>query len=94
MSKDWTPAELAAASDAMKRAGQPSYEQFCTELNSAALKQKVVKVTLADGDTITTRINGTEEDIRQHYLVGSALNTGTVNDKMVVIVAVDILDGD
>lgn len=30
MSRDWTPAELAAASDAMKAAGHMSYEEFCS----------------------------------------------------------------
>lgn len=52
---------------------------------------RLVRVTLADGNTITTRINGTDEDIRQYYRVGSFLNVGTVYDDMVKIVAVDIL---
>ena len=34
MSKDWTPEELAAASEAMKAAGNMSYEEFCEELNT------------------------------------------------------------
>lgn len=34
MSKDWTPEELAAASKAMKAAGNMSYEEFCEELNT------------------------------------------------------------
>ena len=29
---------------------------------------KTVKVTFADGNTILTNINGTEEEIRQYYL--------------------------
>ena len=32
MSKDWTPAELQAASEAMKAAGHMGYEDFCEEL--------------------------------------------------------------
>lgn len=33
MSKDWTPEELQAASQAMKEAGHLSYEEFCVELD-------------------------------------------------------------
>lgn len=35
MSKDWTPEELQAASQAMKEAGHLSYEEFCEELDRA-----------------------------------------------------------
>lgn len=38
MSRDWTPDELAAASDAMKAAGHMSYEEFCTEMDKAPVK--------------------------------------------------------
>lgn len=38
MSKDWTPAELQAASAAMKAAGHMSYEEFCDELAKNPLK--------------------------------------------------------
>ncbi len=31
MSRDWTPAELQAASEAMKASGNLSYEEFCEE---------------------------------------------------------------
>ena len=37
MSKDWTPTELQAASEAMKTAGHMSYEEFCEELKSKPL---------------------------------------------------------
>ena len=33
MSKDWTPAELTAASSAMKKMGYLSYEEFCSFLD-------------------------------------------------------------
>lgn len=91
MSKDWTPDELQAASAAMERAGHPSYDEFCAELEKLGNFGRLVRVTLADGNTITTRINGTDEEIRQYYRVGSLLNVGTVYDDMVKIVAVDIL---
>ena len=32
MSRDWTPEELQAASEAMKVAGHMSYEEFCEQL--------------------------------------------------------------
>lgn len=33
MSRDWTPEELQAVSQAMKEAGNMSYEEFCDELD-------------------------------------------------------------
>ena len=35
MSRDWTPAELQAVSQAMKAAGHMSYEEFCEDLERA-----------------------------------------------------------
>lgn len=90
MSKSWTPEELAAASAAMKAEGHMSYEEFCAYLERCT--EKVVVVHLADGDAITTRIHGTEQDIRDYYRIGSCLNMGTVGDRLVEIVAVDIVD--
>ena len=34
MSRDWTPEEIQAASDAMKAAGHMSYEEVCAELDA------------------------------------------------------------
>lgn len=90
MSRDWTPAELQAASAAMKAQGNMSYEEFCQHLELCT--EKVVVVHLADGDTITTRIHGTDEDIRAYYRVGSVLNMGGEHDRLVEIVAVDIME--
>lgn len=90
MSKSWTPEELAAASAAMKAEGHMSYEEFCAYLERCT--EKVVVVHLADGDTITTRIHGTDEDIRAYYRVGSALNMGAERDRLVEVVAVDIME--
>lgn len=90
MSRDWTPDELQAVSAAMKAKGEMSYEEFCQHLELCT--EKVVAVHLADGDTITTRIHGTDEDIRAYYRVGSRLNLGTGCDRLVEIVAVDIED--
>lgn len=90
MSKSWTPEELAAASAAMKAEGHMSYEEFCAYLERCT--EKVVVVHLADGDTITTRIHGTEQDIRDYYRIGSCLNMGAAGDRLVEIVAVDIVD--
>lgn len=90
MSKSWTPDELAAASAAMKAEGHMSYEEFCAYLERCT--EKVVVVHLADGDAITTRIHGTEQDIRDYYRIGSCLNMGAAGDRLVEIVAVDIVD--
>ena len=90
MSKSWTPEELAAASAAMKAEGHMSYEEFCAYLERCT--EKVVVVHLADGDTITTRIHGTDEDIRDYYRSGSMLNMGAGYDRLVEVVAVDITE--
>lgn len=90
MSKSWTPEELAAASAAMKAEGHMSYEEFCAYLERCT--EKVVVVHLADGDAITTRIHGTEQDIRDYYRIGACLNMGAAGDRLVEIVAVDIVD--
>ena len=90
MSKDWTPEDLVAASAAMKARGEMSYEEFCAHLELCT--EKVVAVHLADGDTITTRIHGTEQDIRDYYRIGSCLHMGAAGDRLVEIVAVDIED--
>lgn len=90
MSKSWTPEELAAASAAMKAEGHMSYEEFCAYLERCT--EKVVVVHLAGGDAITTRIHGTEQDIRDYYRIGSCLNMGAAGDRLVEIVAVDIVD--
>lgn len=90
MSRDWTPDELQAVSAAMKAKGEMSYEEFCRHLELCT--EKVVAVHLADGDTITTRIHGTEADIRAYYRVGSMLNMGTERDRLVEVVGVDITE--
>ena len=90
MSRDWTPAELQAASNAMKAHGEMGYEEFCRYMELCT--EKVVVVHLAEGDTITTRIHGTDEDIRAYYRVGSVLNMGAERDRLVAVVAVDIME--
>lgn len=90
MSKDWTPAEIQAVSAAMKAKGDMSYEEFCAYLEQCT--EKVVVIRLADGDTITTRIHGTDEDIRAYYRIGSTLNMGAERDQLVAVVEVDIME--
>lgn len=90
MSRDWTPAELQAVSATMKAKDEMSYEEFCRHLELCT--EKVVVVHLAGGDTITTRIHGTEADIRAYYQIGSILNMGTERDHLVEIVGVDIIE--
>lgn len=90
MSRDLTPAELQAVSAAMKAKGEMSHSEFCRHLELCT--EKVVAVHLADGDTITTRIHGTEEEIRAYYRIGSVMNTGAEHDRLVEIVEVDIIE--
>jgi len=51
-----------------------------------------VKVSFADGDTITTRINGTEQEIRDWYAVGSVFNLGSVDDNMQRVTGIEFLN--
>lgn len=52
---------------------------------------KHVKITLADGDTFNTSINGSDEMIYDYYKIGSVVNMGTENDRLVKIVKCEIL---
>ena len=47
MSKDWTPEERQAASDAMERAGHMSYEEFTAEV---AAMDKIVRFSRRQRD--------------------------------------------
>lgn len=49
---------------------------------------KTVKITLASGNTFTTRINATDEVIKRYYAIGSVTGFDN-NDK---ITAVEILN--
>lgn len=91
MSRDWTPAELQAASATMKAEGHMSYEEFCADLER---KAKTARVTFENGNVITTRMNASEETIREYYKVGSQMNIGTVHDDFETIASVDIIDSD
>lgn len=51
----------------------------------------VVKVTFANGDHLTTRINGTEDEVKAYYL-GQLFNIGmNGDDDMQKAVAVEFL---
>jgi hypothetical protein len=39
-------------------------------------------VTYGDGTVVTTRINGTEDSIKQYYAVGRHFNIGRVRDNV------------
>lgn len=51
---------------------------------------KTAHITFDNGDTITTSINGTDDEIRAYYL-GKWFNLGTVDDDMHKAVSVDVL---
>lgn len=52
----------------------------------------LVHITFANGDTITTRFAGTEEQARRYYAPGHSLNIGTVDDNIQPITAVEVLE--
>lgn len=47
-----------------------------------------IKVYFEDGNNLTTRFNGTFEEVKSYY-VGNRFNFGVVEDKMVKCIAVD-----
>lgn len=56
---------------------------------------RTARITFDDGRTITTNINGTDEEIRDYYLGaqgGSWFNFGIDHDDMHRAVAVDVID--
>jgi hypothetical protein len=53
---------------------------------------RLVRITFADGNTITTRINGTEQEIRDYYKIGSKFNLGTVGDDLQSVVDVEFVN--
>lgn len=52
---------------------------------------RTVKVSYSNGDTITTGINGTDEEIRQYFAVGRAFNMGVDDDLMARVTDVEFL---
>ena len=51
---------------------------------------RTVKVTFGNGDSLTTCINGTEEQIRAYY-VGKWFNLGTDADDMQQAISVEFI---
>lgn len=52
---------------------------------------RTVKVVFKNGDSITTRINGTEDEISTYY-VGKVFNIGSVEDDLQKVIGVEFLD--
>ncbi len=54
---------------------------------------KTAIVKFDNGDSITTGINGTDEEIREYYKIGRMFNLGDINgdDLMARVESVDIL---
>lgn len=50
-----------------------------------------VKAIFADGDSIITRINATEQEARAYY-VGKTFNMGSVCDKMQKCIGLEVLE--
>ena len=49
-----------------------------------------IKVIFENGDSICTKINGTESEIRAYY-IGKVFNTGVYSDCLVKAVSVEFL---
>jgi len=56
------------------------------------MKKRIVKVHYSNGDTISTWINGTYQEICKYFAVGSWFNIGTVSDDMQQIKLLEFLD--
>ncbi len=52
---------------------------------------RVVKVAFSNSDTIITKINGTEEEIRSYYQIGKIFNIGSREDNLCKVVDVEFL---
>ena len=51
----------------------------------------IVKINLASGDYITTRINCTAEEACNYYRIGSYINVGTTADNMQKIKSLEFI---
>lgn len=54
-------------------------------------KTYCVRVLFSDGDSLETKIHGTEEEVLDYYKPGKVFNTGTVDDHLVKVVSAEIL---
>ena len=52
---------------------------------------KTIKVIFKNGDSLTTKINGTEDEIKAYY-VGKVFNLGCVEDDLQEAIGVEFLD--
>lgn len=52
---------------------------------------RTVKVVFKNGDSVTTRINGTDKEIMAYY-VGKVFNVGCVEDDLQEAIGVEFLD--
>lgn len=52
---------------------------------------RVVKVLFGNGDSITTSINGTNDEIKAYYAVGRMFNIGQVDDNMQAVTSLEFV---
>ncbi len=52
---------------------------------------KTVKVYFDNGDSITTGINGTDDEIRKYYAIGKYFNLGIDGDLMTKVTEVNFV---
>jgi len=53
---------------------------------------KTVIVKFDNGDSITTSINGTDEEIKNYYKIGREFNLGCVEDLMAKVISCEVKD--
>ena len=68
----------------------------CTTANKSDISKEensmlIVKINLANGDYITTRINCTAEEACNYYRIGSYINVGTAADDMQKIKSLEFI---
>ena len=56
----------------------------------AVKNMKTIKVIFEDGNSLTTRINGAEDEIKAYY-VGKVFNLGCVEDDLQKVIGVEFL---
>ncbi len=53
---------------------------------------KTAIVKFDNGDSITTDINGTEEEIKSYYSIGKQFNLGCVDDVLAKVILCEVKD--
>ncbi len=63
-------------------------EQIAGTMNK---QHHTVKVSYANGDTVTTEINGTEQEVREYFAIGNSFNLGREGDNMQKVTGLEFI---